>query len=112
MPAVKKLVFETPSKSNLIGRLDVTKSPKTHLTLKTKGEIIEQSKLVGFSPKRAADKYGVSKSCISKILKNQASTLQSLNENRKSIVKTVHKSRFPEIETKLYEWFNLKNKHY
>ena len=52
MPAVKKLVFSTPSKSNLIGRLDVTTSPKTHLTLKTKGEIIEQSKMVGFSPKR------------------------------------------------------------
>ena len=66
MPARKTLDFSTPQKSNKNGG-EIAHSPRNNLTLKSKAEIIEQSKKIGFSQKRAAEKYGVSQSCISKI---------------------------------------------
>ena len=62
----KNLGLFNPQKSNKNGG-EIAHSPRNNLTLKSKAEIIEQSKKIGFSQKRAAEKYGVSQSCISKI---------------------------------------------
>lgn len=81
------------------------KRRKTTVTLKQKAEIL--SKLAkGFTPGRLAQDYGIANSTITYI-KQHKTEIMDLVSNYFQVMnkKTLHKSEYPVMENKLYEWF-------
>ena len=76
---------------------------KTFLTLQAKGQLIQESNS-GMKNKELCDKYGLNKSTVSKILKNQSRILTTLNTNGSSKLKACRDGKFPELEIRLYDW--------
>ena len=53
---------------------------KKFLPLQVRGQLIQESKAPGMTNKKLSEKYGVDKSCVSKILKNQLRILTRIEE--------------------------------
>ena len=78
---------------------------RTRLSIKQKIKIIEDSKKVGFDKKKTMETYGISRTGLITLLKNQTQILKaadsgSINEN----VKSIKKSPLEQLECKLYDW--------
>ena len=88
------------------------KSKQKFLTLKVKGQVIQESKSPGMTNKKLCEKYGLSASHVSRILKNQARILTKLeaSKNGEFSELTLDKGwlckggKFPELENRLYDW--------
>merc|ERR1712018_458544 len=78
---------------------------RTRLSIKQKIKIIEDSNKVGFDQKKTMETYGISRTGLITLLKNQTQILKaadsgSINEN----VKSIKKSPLEQLECKLYDW--------
>ena len=63
-------------------------TPKRHhLTIHQKLKIIEESKKPGFKRKDACEKYRISNSSLSRLLKSQANKLQASKNTKGKVVK-------------------------
>ena len=66
---------------------------RTRLSIKQKAKIIEDSKKVGFDKKKTMDEYGISRTGLINLLKNQGEIMKAvdscqINEKFKSIKKS------------------------
>ena len=82
---------------------------RTRLSIKQKIKIIEDSKKVGFDKKKTMETYGISRTGLITLLKNQTQILKaadsgSINEN----VKSIKKSPLEQLECKLYDWLTTR----
>ena len=57
---------------------DKNNPTKTFLTLQVKGQLIQESKSPGMTNQKLSEKYGIHKSSVSKLLKNQSRILTKL----------------------------------
>lgn len=81
------------------------KSKQNRLNLKQKVDILNKIDK-GVQLNRIAADYGVSKQAISKIKKKRNEILKVItNSFENSNKKTLHKSEYPELEDKVFEWF-------
>ena len=80
-------------------------SQRVRISLEMKGKLIEDSKKPGFDRKKLIEKYGIGRSAISNILKDQVEILKSLDSiSVNKNVKSVKKSPLEVLENKLYEF--------
>lgn len=81
------------------------KRKQVRLNLKQKIEMLKKLDN-GVRGSRLAIEYGVTKQAISKIKKNRQTILAAAVDNfEHAQTKTLHKAEYPEVESKLYEWF-------
>ena len=83
------------------------KSQRKRLSLSDKLSIIDASKEPSFDRKTTAQKYGISKSMISRLLKEEDS-LEKLRDSHISMAnkKTIRYGKIQDTEDELYEWFS------
>ena len=74
---------------------------RNHLTIHQKLRLIEESKKPGFKRKDACEKYRISTSSLSRILKFQANKLQASKNTKDFNLKS---GKNHELEMELYEW--------
>lgn len=78
---------------------------QTRLNLEQKVEILGKLDK-GVKANRLALEYNVTDSAISQIKKKKSEILSAVSESLEEVSrKTIRKGEFPEIETKLFEWF-------
>jgi len=83
-------------------------TPKRHhLTIHQKLRLIEESKKPGFNRKDACEKYRISKSSLSRLLKSQTNKLQE-SKNTKGF--NLKSGKNNELEMEIYEWLESMNK--
>ena len=78
---------------------------RTRLSIKQKAKIIEDSKKVGFDKKKTMDEYGISRTGLINLLKNQGEIMKAVDScqiNEK--FKSIKKSPLADLESRLYEW--------
>ena len=80
---------------------------RNRLTIHQKLRLIEESKKPGFKRKDACEKYRISTSSLSRILKFQANKLQA-SKNTKGF--NLKRGKNHELELELYEWLVSMNK--
>ena len=80
---------------------------RNHLTIHQKLRLIEESKKPGFKRKDACEKYRISTSCLSRILKFQVNKLQASKNTEGFNLKS---GKNHELEMELYEWLVSMNK--
>ena len=80
---------------------------RNHLTIHQKLRLIEESKKPGFKRKDASEKYRISTSSLSRILKFQAMKLQA-SKNTKGF--NLKSGKNHELEMEFYEWNSFKDR--
>ena len=81
-----------------------TKQSRVRLSLNQKVKLIEESMQPGFSQTKAAKEYGISKSSLSKILKNKFA-FYCHPEGMSTSKKNLSRGRNDILEQRLYEWY-------
>ena len=95
----EKVIQEEPENVKvikIINKASKTSSQRKRLSLLEKHKIIKDSKKPGFDKKKIEQQYGISRSCLLKILKNKTEILKTIDSGVKQSLKSVKK--YPLIE--------------
>lgn len=79
---------------------------RTQLTLSLKAKLLKQLFNKDITPSQICQHYAVHPSTVSTWIKQKDSILKHCDSNDDELTYRDRKSKFPQIEDKLYEWYN------